>query len=485
MKLAEKILAICEMSLDDAKKIFNFKSGDDVDSAYKKLAMQHHPDRGGSTDMMKKVNAAYDILKKSYGGKQAFSKTSFDDAKAERAESQKRDIELVEKIVGDLSRQVQDALPEYEKHFSPYFKLNKPVFKSDVAKPRSVWDYIRGGLRITMSNDDNTTYVQLVVKIYPKMDNKGLGSGGDLTEYEVDYETFLYHNRKVHKMAKRYAKWNRSSSELLNPESVFPVKKLKTVLAKKVTKMGKQDFTSGIQLELKKYNIAYWRHTAKFVLEKPIKDNIHMELSRSTYNRKGAWHIYFRRFDIKIRSSQGALMADALPSHIRYSIFTVPENMRGFELLLDFVKDIYTGKTIDKDYFKDAFETNEDLTGSDMKLAEKILEATKLDKALKANPIDKMNIGKAKIVSKVKPKEHTRYTEPVNKSDILDYVYGIGKASNIGNGKIEYKRPISGRVGGHVIVDHKNKTIEIKQLASVDDQLQIKDVARRINYKII
>ena len=37
-------------------------------AAYKKLAVQHHPDRGGNTEVMKDINAAYDSLKGGGGG---------------------------------------------------------------------------------------------------------------------------------------------------------------------------------------------------------------------------------------------------------------------------------------------------------------------------------------------------------------------------------------------------------------------------------
>jgi len=35
---------------------------EELKSAYRKLAMTHHPDRGGNTETMKAVNAEYDLL---------------------------------------------------------------------------------------------------------------------------------------------------------------------------------------------------------------------------------------------------------------------------------------------------------------------------------------------------------------------------------------------------------------------------------------
>ena len=38
-------------------------SQDDIKRSYKKLAMRHHPDRGGDNDTFAKINEAYNTLK--------------------------------------------------------------------------------------------------------------------------------------------------------------------------------------------------------------------------------------------------------------------------------------------------------------------------------------------------------------------------------------------------------------------------------------
>lgn len=42
----------------------NFASKDEIEKSYRKLALKHHPDRGGDTEKMKIVNRAYEILTK-------------------------------------------------------------------------------------------------------------------------------------------------------------------------------------------------------------------------------------------------------------------------------------------------------------------------------------------------------------------------------------------------------------------------------------
>lgn len=58
---------IAEMSYTDATSLFGLGksfTAAELKSVYKKMALANHPDRGGSEEMMKKVNDAYETLKK-------------------------------------------------------------------------------------------------------------------------------------------------------------------------------------------------------------------------------------------------------------------------------------------------------------------------------------------------------------------------------------------------------------------------------------
>ena len=58
---------LIEMSASEAEQVLGLSgrySAAEVKSSYRKMSLKHHPDKGGSTEMMKKVNAAYEMLKK-------------------------------------------------------------------------------------------------------------------------------------------------------------------------------------------------------------------------------------------------------------------------------------------------------------------------------------------------------------------------------------------------------------------------------------
>jgi len=58
------------MKLYDALKIFEIKDNsqtkEQIKSLFKKLALQNHPDKGGSTEIMQKIIEAYECIKENY-----------------------------------------------------------------------------------------------------------------------------------------------------------------------------------------------------------------------------------------------------------------------------------------------------------------------------------------------------------------------------------------------------------------------------------
>ena len=89
---------LIEMSSSEAEQILGLSgrySASQVKSSYRKMSLKHHPDRGGSTEMMKKVNVAYEILKK--GSSSSSSRRSSSVNMAERTEQVEKQLDKVMK----------------------------------------------------------------------------------------------------------------------------------------------------------------------------------------------------------------------------------------------------------------------------------------------------------------------------------------------------------------------------------------------------
>jgi DnaJ-class molecular chaperone len=55
------------MSHYETLKVQENASSDDIKKAYRKLASQHHPDKGGDTKEFQKIQEAYEAIKKQRG----------------------------------------------------------------------------------------------------------------------------------------------------------------------------------------------------------------------------------------------------------------------------------------------------------------------------------------------------------------------------------------------------------------------------------
>ena len=91
---------LIEMSASEAEQILGLSgrySASEVKSSYRKMSLKHHPDRGGSTEMMKKVNAAYEMLKKGSSSRSSSPSRSSSDSMGEKIEQVEKHLDKVMK----------------------------------------------------------------------------------------------------------------------------------------------------------------------------------------------------------------------------------------------------------------------------------------------------------------------------------------------------------------------------------------------------
>jgi len=350
MKLANILLL--EMSLEDARKLLAFDSKTTLDKAYRNAAKKHHPDKGGTDEMMKKVNQAYELLKASGGGK-SYSSMSDDERKAAwqaRKEEDKiqkeKNKKKMEAMLKEFSARFEKSINAYNEHFKEFFTLEKPTTKEEVFSYLGSMRFW-GKIKVEWPTKEGETEIRLNLEIKPEQ-GKGLADSSAEPVYNVDIETFLYHNRKNHKMGRRSWVANKSSNDALDPNKVFPKAKLKKIVAKVgVDKMTRKDFEQAIRAELKKYKPDFrFRDSIVFDFSRP--DNYVVDMHRGVFNRTPYWTLSVKKINDKKNQLTYAKEARDVFGAISW---ISPESSKGLDGIKDFLNKFIKGTKIDKGHF--------------------------------------------------------------------------------------------------------------------------------------
>jgi len=139
-----KQLKEAEISSYDADDIFakhgvkgaSLMNPEQLKAAYKKLAVKHHPDRGGNTEVMKDINAAYDSLKGGGGGTGADADEPRN-ARSSRTRSEDPEDPTAMRELNNLSDYLEG-------------KLDKNTYMFDGRIDFTLMDFLGGMLSITI-----------------------------------------------------------------------------------------------------------------------------------------------------------------------------------------------------------------------------------------------------------------------------------------------------------------------------------------------
>jgi len=239
-----------DMSVDEALNLLEFPSEDlgDEDklkAAFRKAAMKHHPDRGGSEDTMKKINKAYDILKESKQRKKS-------DTDWEEINTKYRKAASI--VIEDLKKTFKpDAFSSYlEEQTGKKYTNKTKYFPEDVNKVRSP-SY--ASVSSTWRSEDNETVFTLHASVtlhdvvWPKAQ---LGGEGLDIGYDMYFDISILHDNRDVKFKRQ--KWGRSQLKaiLYDPKHIFPEAKIKKMLGgkDKARKFSKRDMELGLVKKL-------------------------------------------------------------------------------------------------------------------------------------------------------------------------------------------------------------------------------------------
>jgi hypothetical protein len=246
----KRILESCSlveenMTLAQAMDVLGVSSeilGDEeeIKKAYKKAAMVAHPDRGGTEDAMKKVNAAYELLSRAKGG----AKTTFD---WEALNEKYRQLAIV---VKDYFKREVDvkAFLEHLRKFDPTFEVTeKMVPDSEERTPHGV-EYT-----LTFKSEDGKR--RFIARFYTSLSN--IAGSATLGATEISLPTMIttsvYVDGKDQKIKRSNYEFSSNKKMILDPEEVFPSDRLKKFFsgeARKGSKFQKRDMFAALSSEL-------------------------------------------------------------------------------------------------------------------------------------------------------------------------------------------------------------------------------------------
>lgn len=225
------------MTLDAAMKVFGitspFSSENDLKTHYKKLALQNHPDHGGSIDKMKDINLAKEILSKNIGKKSPSSIAQ----DREKREQEYRDLKVtINNIL--LSKFNPQIYTKYLREiFGKEFKCDHNVSKHD-----SYFANMRTHLMAKFYDAER----DIVFDVYFGVDlidikhSKGLGGSGNI-DFSILVTTDAYVNGKKQKIARNNWNYTNDHNMFTKPEAIFPKAKM--------TKLAKGDVRKGSKLK--------------------------------------------------------------------------------------------------------------------------------------------------------------------------------------------------------------------------------------------
>jgi len=318
MKFKEYLKLLLEsMSFSQAKNIFGIespKSSDEIKKIYRKLALKAHPDKGGSEEKMKKINAAYEILKQHSSELNKSNNTSWDNIH----QKYKKKAEEINKT---LEKTFKPKI--YEQYLNKTIGYNFKNTKIDYYGEEYYKSNIYGspsyaGLKAVFEDINNDAVIEIDFLIYlpNTFNSKGLADSGSKYPLDVSSTGFIA-GRKFKLFNSSWKRIGITDDKINNPETILPVSKLKKQLTKKSrTKVTKKDFVSYITKILKgdTLNDDYW------VVE--LSDGLYLSIIRGVMMRKG----YYR---FKILNKTGKYRYDTYEDLLSYA----PETPELFELL--------------------------------------------------------------------------------------------------------------------------------------------------------
>ena len=207
---------LIEMSASEAEQILGLSgryTSAQVKSSYRKMSLKHHPDKGGSTEMMKKVNAAYEILKK--GSSSSSSRRSSSVNMAERTEQVEKQLDKV----------MRSATKEIIRRMKKFTGLSFKIKSFDMERSLKPLKVLAEMKLIAKNNDGGYDNIWFSMKtVIP--DSSFLPGYSTLVQVWIDgsHDGGEYFEKRLHSDSVR---WKQIEFIKVDPKELIPEKMVK------------------------------------------------------------------------------------------------------------------------------------------------------------------------------------------------------------------------------------------------------------------
>lgn len=363
---------LVEMSLTDAMKLFGLNevpdSKDELNKHFKKLALKHHPDLGGSEETMKLLNQAKELLDKNLGKRftstYSSSSMSSDEKKAWKEEREKQ-MEYVHNIVEQLFNKFDIKL--YKQYLDEAFEINFTMVK----KFKEVYNGIKR-LEMEFTDAERDKIFQLFFDIdewairRQIFDEKTGLTSPDKT-YKINIQSFVYIDGKKQVLVKEKYYNSNDPKIFTDPKILLPKTKISKFAkgeVRKNSKVSKRDFEAMITGKFKGESSFVGSGQSYYYIPVHNEEYI-IVLWRNTFMRMGYYNLHaigkpldkdkkfmFAKYQKYLEFNE---LKQKYPGYS--SSVHVLENQKGFDFLKDAIANVNKTGNIDK-FVKDYIEVS-------------------------------------------------------------------------------------------------------------------------------
>lgn len=272
------------MSTGEAKSIFGIDSippEAELKKKYYQLALDNHPDKGGSTEKMQLINAAYEVLKQSVGTGSDTSKFDWEKNRQEYRE---------------LGKQIKDVLvsgfngEKFVDYLNSVTGLKFDFKITDTFPKETDYSPYGAGFSAEFSTADKSTkfmfsiYANITTVKYTDTSKSLTGETSKEISFDLTISTDVFHNNKKHKLAQKNYSFTNDHSFYKDPSKLFPADKVTKIVSGATSQraFSRRDMYSFLQNKL-------GADTDKDFAYIPIRDDYKLVIFRSVMMRTPVW----------------------------------------------------------------------------------------------------------------------------------------------------------------------------------------------------